>query len=83
MGSEYSAVKLNCFIIGFWTTLLENSLGRISQNLVVTSVQTDYLIQQYLGCLGPMGAATVDIISKSTQWHETPEKEWHEYQPLL
>jgi hypothetical protein len=45
-------------------------------------VQADYLVQQYLGWVGSMGAATVDVISKTAQGHESPYKEWHEYQPI-
>ena len=62
--------------------VLDKTLGRISQNLVVSPVQADYLIQQYLGWVGSMGAATVDVISKTTQGHESPHKDWYEYQPI-
>jgi hypothetical protein len=62
--------------------VLDNTLGHISQNLVVSPVQADYLVQQYLGWVGSMGAATVDVISKTAQGHESPYKEWHEYQPI-
>jgi hypothetical protein len=62
--------------------VLDNTLGHISQNLVVSPVQADYLVRQYLGWVGSMGAATVDVISKTAQGHESPYKEWHEYQPI-
>ncbi len=62
--------------------VLDNSLGRISKDLVESPVQADYLIQQYLGWVGSMGAATVDVISKAARRHESPFKSWDEFQPI-
>lgn len=61
---------------------LESTVGQVSQNMVISPVQADYLIQQYLGWVGTMGATTIDIISKQARGHDDPAKDWSEYQPF-
>ncbi|WP_271270479.1 LPD38 domain-containing protein [Aliamphritea hakodatensis] len=61
---------------------LDSTVGKVSENLVISPVQADYLIQQYLGWVGTMGATTVDIISKQARGHEDPAKDWTEHQPI-
>ena len=61
---------------------LDSTLGKLNKNLIVSPVQADYLIQQYFGWIGTMGAATADVIAKTAQGKEMPYKKWHEYQPI-
>ena len=62
--------------------VLDKTLGNLSKNLVVSPIQADYLVQQYLGWVGTMGATTVDVISKTAQGYQSPAKEWYEYNPV-
>ncbi|WP_299202596.1 LPD38 domain-containing protein [uncultured Amphritea sp.] len=62
--------------------ILDATTGQISESLVISPVQADYLIQGYLGWIGSMGAATVDVIAKTAQGQQSPSKEWYEYQPI-
>ncbi|WP_027854707.1 LPD38 domain-containing protein [Marinobacterium litorale] len=63
-----------------WVT--RNTTGILSDTLVLSPVQVDFLIQGYLGWVGAMGASTIDVISKNARGVEEPYKRWHEYQPI-
>ncbi|MGB0662770.1 MAG: LPD38 domain-containing protein [Pontibacterium sp.] len=64
---------------------LENTLGAAfgkDSMLVVSPVQVDYMIRNYLGWLGVTASATIDTVANAAQGVESPSKEWTEYQPI-
>jgi len=66
----------------FASMLMDGTLGKLSDDLVFSPIQIDYLVRGYLGWVGSMGAATIDVMAKSAQGIEQPEKGWTEYQPI-
>jgi len=62
--------------------ILENTFGTVlgkDSSLVLSPVQVDYLIQNYLGWVGSMINGTVDSV---INYGDKPTKYWHEYQPM-
>ncbi|MCV6589454.1 MAG: hypothetical protein OIF57_10545 [Marinobacterium sp.] len=67
------------------STGLENTLGAaFGKNAmgVLSPVQVDYLIRNYLGWVGERSAAIIDTVSKKAQGFDEPHKAWYEYQPI-
>ncbi len=64
---------------------LESTVGAAFGNDsmgVLSPVQVDYLVRNYLGWLGERAVAVTDSTSKLARGFDEPTKEWHEYQPM-
>lgn len=61
---------------------LDATVGKVSQKAVLSPVQVDYLINNYLGWVGSASVGMLSGIYDGWDGKEKPKKYWFEYQPL-
>src|SRR5690606_21437450 len=54
----------------------------LGDDLTLSSLQADHLIQGYLGQVGAWGAGIFETLWRTARGEEEPAKRWQEYQPI-
>src|SRR5690606_27873273 len=62
--------------------LISQATSLLGDDLTLSPLQADHLIQGYLGQVGSWGAGIVDTLWRTAKGEEEPAKRWHEYQPI-
>ncbi|MWV17577.1 hypothetical protein F3I16_16160 [Pseudomonas sp. L-22-4S-12] len=62
--------------------LISEATSVLGDDLTLSPLQADHLIQGYLGQVGAWGAGMIDTIWRTANGEEEPAKRWHEYQPI-